>query len=134
MRRPIGRPSPRRPHGIKVEQVQLFSPEEPRALKEQTRTLLEQSAAAGFDLLEAGDWIAEPLWQLWGDQLMLRGMAPEQFRKTVVDYRNEMRLWLVGERTWEHAIGGLIGRINRRVIVVPCTRIDVTGLALAHSA
>jgi hypothetical protein len=123
-----------RPHGIKVEQVQLFSPEEPRALKDQTRTLLEQSAAAGFDLLEAGNWIAAPLWQLWGDQLMLRGMAPEQFRQIVVDYRNEMRLWLVGERTWEHAIGGLIGRVNRRVSVSPCAITGVTGRALVHSA
>jgi len=104
-----------------VVQVELFSPEEPRTLKDQTRTLLEQAPESGFDLLQSGDWIASPLWQLWGDQLEACGMAPEQFRRIAVDYRNEMRLWLVGERTWEHAITGLIGRVKRRIRMSSCT-------------
>ena len=114
--------------------MQLFSPEEPQSLKDQTRTLLEQSAAAGFSLLEAGDWIVTPLWQVWGVQLARSGMTPEQFRQIVVDYRNEMRLWLVGERTWEHAIGGLSGRVNRRVSVIQPAKMDLTGCARTHPA
>ena len=97
-------------------------------MKDQTRTLLEQAPAAGFDLLEAGEWIAAPLWRLWGDQLAARGMDRDQFQQIMVDYRNEMRLWLVGERTWEHAIAGLIGRVERRVTTTPFVRNEVKAM------
>ena len=42
-------------------------------------------------------------------------MTCEQFRRIAASYENEMRLCLVGERIWEHAIDGFIGRVNRRV-------------------
>lgn len=102
-------------YGIEVVIVQLFSPPEPRTLKDQTRALLAEQPAAGRELLARGAWIAGPLWQLWGGELADAGMTCEQLRRISADYENEMRLWLVGERTWEHAIGGLIGRVRRRV-------------------
>ncbi|HVX30799.1 MAG TPA: hypothetical protein VHA53_09995 [Nitrolancea sp.] len=95
--------------------MQISAPPEPRALKEQTRALLAEQPAAGHALLARGEWIAEPLWQLWGRQLIDAGMSCEQLRRVAAGYENEMRLWLVGERTWEHAIDGFIGRVNRRV-------------------
>jgi hypothetical protein len=76
--------------------------------------MIEQSPTAGSALLENGDWIADSLWLLWSDDLTAVDMEREQLRRILVDYRNEMRLWVVGERRWEHAIAGLIGRINRR--------------------
>jgi len=29
-------------------------------------------------------------------------------------YERELWLWLVGERTWEHCLSGLLGRLQRR--------------------
>ena len=95
--------------------MQLVSPPEPRSLKDQMRALLAEQPATGREMLARGDWIAGPLWQIWGDRLLEAGMSPEQLRCVSAGYENEMRLWLVGERTWEHAIGGFIGRVKRRV-------------------
>jgi len=105
--------------------VQLISPPELCLLKDQTRALLAEQPLAGRELLARGDWIAKPLWQLWGDQLLDAGMSSEQFRRIAVGYENKMRLWLVGERTWEHAIGGFIGRVNRRVRSRPAIESEV---------
>jgi hypothetical protein len=95
--------------------MELLFPVEPRSLKDQTRALLAEQPSAGREILARGDWIASPLWQLWGDQLAAAGVTCEQLRRIASGYENEMRLWLIGERTWEHAITGFIGRVNRRV-------------------
>jgi hypothetical protein len=106
-----------KPYGIEVVtmHVQLDFPPEPCSLKDQTRALLAEQPAAGGELLNRGDWITRPLWERWGDQLADEGMTCEEFCHIATGYQNEMRLWVVGERTWEHAIGGLIGRVKRRV-------------------
>lgn len=108
--------------------MQLFPPPEPRSLKDQTRALLAEQPASGRELLACGEWIAGPLWQLWGAQLAEAGMTCEQLRRIASGYENEMRLWLVGERTWEHAIGGFVGRVNRRVYSRPTTESEVSAM------
>jgi hypothetical protein len=75
--------------------------EEPVQLKHEMRTLLEQSPERGMRELECGCLIAAPLW--------------DTFRRIVVGYRNELRLWVMGERPWEHCVAGLAGRIERRL-------------------
>jgi hypothetical protein len=94
----------------------LTLPEEPRALKSLARTLLDQAPESGLPLVATGEWIADPLWESWGDALRERGMGREQFGQIVADYGNELRLWVVGERPWEHYIGGLAGRVERRLL------------------
>lgn len=95
--------------------LQLTIPDEPLALKALTRTLLEQAPEQGLPLVLEGRWIADPLWAAWGAELGSRGMFRERFGEIVASYANELRLWVVGERPWEQAAGGLAGRVVRRV-------------------
>jgi hypothetical protein len=93
-------------------------PDEPHSLKAVVRTLLEQAPDEGLPLVLAGEWIAEPLWEHWGEILVPRGMDREHFGEIVAGYANELRLWVVGERPWEQAAGGLAGRVSRRLNAV----------------
>jgi hypothetical protein len=90
-------------------------PDEPLELRARIRLLLERSPGEGQQLLQAGDWIAGPLWRSWQDQLEPCGVDAERFRHLVIAYRNELRLWVMGERPWRHCVEGLIGRISRRL-------------------
>jgi hypothetical protein len=90
-------------------------PEEPRALRSMARTLLDQAPETGLPLVVAGEWIADPLWESWGEVLEVRGMDRERFGQIVASYGNELRLWVVGERPWQQCISGLAGRVERRL-------------------
>ena len=93
----------------------LTLPEEPRAVKSLARTLLDQAPETGLPVVTTGEWIADPLWENWGEALRERGMGREQFGQIVAGYGNELRLWVAGERPWEHYISGLAGRVERRL-------------------
>lgn len=93
----------------------LTLPEEPRALRSMARTLLDQAPETGLPLVVRGEWLADPLWECWGDLLREHGMDREQFGHVVAGYGNELRLWVVGERPWQHYVSGLAGRIERRL-------------------
>ena len=93
----------------------LSLPEEPAELKAKTRTLLEQAPEAGRQVLAAGEWIAAPLWERWQESLEPRGLDRARFVQIVVGYQNELRLWVMGERPWEHCAAGLAGRVARRI-------------------
>jgi hypothetical protein len=90
-------------------------PEEPRALKSIARTLLDQAPETGLPLVVGGEWIADPLWESWGDTLEERGMDRVRFGQIVAGYGNELRLWVAGERPWQQYISGLAGRVERRL-------------------
>ena len=60
-------------------------------------------------------WIAPLLWDQWFITLEGRCMDWTTFVGTIVSYRNELRLWVMGERPWEHCVSGLAGRIERRL-------------------
>lgn len=68
-----------------------------------------------MEALEEGMWIAPLLWDQWLITLEGRCMDWRTFVSTVVSYRNELRLWVMGERPWEHCVSGLAGRIERRL-------------------
>ena len=95
----------------------LLLPAEPTALKRETRTLLEQAPEAGMELVAAGEWIAAPLWDHWQALLEPRGMDRARFLDIVIGYQNELRLWVMGERPWDHCVAGLAGRVIRRMPV-----------------
>ena len=42
-------------------------------------------------------------------------MDREWFDQIVAGYGNELRLWVVGERPWQHFISALAGRVERRL-------------------
>ena len=96
----------------------LTLPEEPRALKSMARTLLDQAPETGLPLVVGGEWIADPLWECWGDLLREHGMDRERFGQIVAGYGNELRLWVVGERPWQQYISGLAGRVDAAVVSV----------------
>ena len=99
--------------------VNLPLPEEPGALKSLVRELLQQAPETGLPLVVAGTWIADPLWEIWGDDLRRHGMERERFGQIVAEFGNELRLWVVGERPWEQYISGLAGRVTRRLATAP---------------
>src|SRR5688572_9156219 len=76
-------------------------PAEPTALRASTRALLEQSPTEGLQLIHAGEWITPLFWDAWEETLVAYGWDQARLRQIVVDYSNELRLWVVGERTWE---------------------------------
>lgn len=90
-------------------------PEEPAHLRGRTRALIEDSPAAGERAVRDGGFLAEVLWETWGDDLSVAGMGYEEFLGIVRGYAGEVRLWVVGERTWEHCASGLAGRVVRRM-------------------
>ena len=97
-----------------MEGPRLPLPAEPTRLKAKTRALLEQSPEAGLELVAAGEWITAPLWDQWRSTLRPLGMRRARFREIVASYQNELRLWVMGERPWDHCVAGLAGRVTRR--------------------
>jgi hypothetical protein len=95
--------------------LSLALPEEPVELRRRTRALIEQDPAEGAAVVDAGAWIADPLWAGWGPVLEAAGMDRARFDGIVAGYRRELWLWVMGERTWAQAAGGLLGRIERRL-------------------
>jgi hypothetical protein len=97
-------------------------PGEPQALKRVARALLEQAPAIGLPLVSTGEWIVDPLWGPWSATLEPRGMSRDSFSRIVAEYGNELRLWVVGERPWDHYVSGLSGRIARRLAPFPAAQ------------
>lgn len=95
--------------------LELALPEEPVALGVETRALVERSPVEGAALIDRGEWIAEPLWRCWGAALQRAGMPRERLVQIAVDYRRELWLWVMGERTWAQCASGLRGRVLRRL-------------------
>jgi hypothetical protein len=42
-------------------------------------------------------------------------MDRARFLEISRDYSGELRLWVVGERPWDHCAAGLAGRVRRRL-------------------
>ena len=98
-----------------VAAPELPLPAEPVALRAETRALVERSPADGAALISRGEWIAEPLWHGWGAVLEGAGMRKAQLVQITADYRRELWLWVMGERTWAQCVDGLRGRVLRRL-------------------
>jgi hypothetical protein len=98
------------------ETLSLAVPPEPTDLRACSRRLFEQYPNRGHQLLGDGEWITCALWQEWGADLEAQGMGEDRLRSIVVSYRNELRLWVMGERPWEQCAAGLAGRVKRRAM------------------
>ena len=94
--------------------LELPLPPEPEALRAETRALVGRSPAEGAALIDAGEWIAGPLWRSWRAELEAAGMPREQLVRIAGEYRLELWLWVMGERTWAQCASGLRGRVLRR--------------------
>jgi hypothetical protein len=92
-------------------------PGEPAGLRAETRALLEESPEEGARVVEDATFVAGPLWEVWGETLEEFGMDRARFLEIARGYSDELRLWVVGERPWDHCVAGLAGRVRRRLPV-----------------
>ncbi len=90
-------------------------PAEPAKLRAETRALLEDRPEEGARLIGEAAFVADPLWEEWGEDLDGAGMSRERFLEISRGYSGELRLWVVGERPWDHCVAGLAGRVWRRL-------------------
>jgi len=95
--------------------MSLPVPDEPKDLKTETRALLEESPEAGSRVIEDAAFVSDLLWEEWGADLEEAGMGYDRFVEISRGYAGEFRLWLVGERPWNHCAAGLAGRAVRRL-------------------
>jgi hypothetical protein len=90
-------------------------PDEPKDLKAETRALLEESPEEGSRVIEDASFVSDLLWEEWGSALEEAGMGYDRFVEISRAYAGEFRLWVVGERPWNHCAAGLAGRSLRRL-------------------
>ena len=90
-------------------------PEEPADLRAQTRALLEDWPEDGARVIGDATFVAAPLWDEWGEMIEGAGMDRGRFVEIARGYSGELRLWVVGERPWDHCVAGLAGRVRRRL-------------------
>jgi hypothetical protein len=90
-------------------------PEEPVEARAEARTLLEESPEEGSRAVGDARFVADLLWEDWGEGLKRAGMGYERFLEISRGYAGELRLWVVGERPWDHCAAGLAGRVWRRL-------------------
>ena len=90
-------------------------PDEPKDLKTETRALLEESPEEGSRVVEDATFVADLLWEEWRADLEGAGMDHDRFLDISRGYAAEFRLWVVGERPWNHCAAGLAGRSLRRL-------------------
>ncbi len=98
----------------------LPMPHEPLKRRADTRALLEENPEDGMKIINDTRFVADPVWEEWGDELEEAGMAYDAFLSIARSYAGELRLWVVGERIWEHCAAGLAGRVTRRLPGVGC--------------
>ena len=97
--------------------------EEPVELRAETRALLEESPEEGSRLIGDAAFVADLLWEDWRGTLERQGMGRDRFLEIARGYADELRLWVVGERPWDHCAAGLAGRVQRRLPAArPSTR------------
>lgn len=79
------------------------------------RTLLEDSPEDGTRVVNEASFVADIVWKAWGESLKSAGMGHDRFLGIARGYAGELRLWVVGERPWDHCVAGLAGRVWRRL-------------------
>jgi hypothetical protein len=90
-------------------------PAEPADLRAETRALLEDWPEEGARVIGDAVFVADLLWSEWAEDLEGAGMDRDRFLEISRDYSGELRLWVVGERPWDHCAAGLAGRVRRRL-------------------
>jgi hypothetical protein len=96
-------------------------PDEPEDVKAETRALLEESPEEGGRVVEDATFVADLLWEEWRVALEGAGMDHDRFVEISRGYAAEFRLWVVGERPWNHCAAGLAGRSLRRLPATEAT-------------
>ena len=101
--------------------MSLPVPDEPKDVKAEARALLEESPEEGGRVVEGATFVADLLWEEWGEDLKGAGMDHDGFLEISRGYAAEFRLWVIGERPWNHCAAGLAGRSLRRLPATEAT-------------
>jgi hypothetical protein len=107
----------------------LSPPEEPTELRIETRSLLEEAPEEGSRLVRDATFLADPLWEEWSEGLEGAGMDYNRFLEIARGYSGELRLWVIGERPWDHCAAGLAGRVRRRLPTAEIGKVFATSEA-----
>jgi hypothetical protein len=100
------------------EARRIFSlPGQPAQLRAEMRALLEERPEEGARVLSDARFVADLLWDEWRGDLEAAGMSRDRFLEVARGYSDELRLWVLGERPWDHCAAGLAGRVRRRLPV-----------------
>ena len=99
--------------------------EEPVELRAETRALLEESPEEGSRRIAEAAFVADLLWEDWRETLEPGGIGYDRFIGISRGYADELRLWVVGERPWDHCAAGLAGRAQRRLPAREATHAEV---------
>lgn len=92
----------------------LLLPNEPDEIRDHTRATLEDSPETGSRVVNDAAFIADYFWEEWGETLETSDLDYDRFLDIARGYAGESRLWVVGERPWDHFAAGLAGRVVRR--------------------
>ncbi len=103
--------APRRPAGQPID-LPLIAPAE--TLQQEVRAQILDHPDTWHDMAGDGRWLADQLWPHWAATLEPLGVTEGHLAHVVAGYRRELWLWVVGERTWEHTLTALAGRLLRR--------------------
>ena len=76
---------------------------------------MEETPEEGTHIINDARFVADLLWWEWGDALEPVGMDYDRFLEISRGYSDELRLWVFGERIWDHCAAGLAGRVLRRL-------------------
>ncbi len=76
---------------------------------------MEDSPEEGQRAVRDASFLAELLWEEWSERLEAAGMDYGRFLEISRGYAEEIRLWVIGERPWDHCVAGLAGRVWRRI-------------------
>jgi hypothetical protein len=90
-------------------------PEEPVEIKAETRFLLEETPEEGTRVINDARFVVDLLWDEWRSEIEDAGMDYGRFLEISRGYADELRLWVFGERPWDHCAAGLAGRVRRRL-------------------
>ncbi len=90
-------------------------PDEPTEVKAETRALLEDAPEEGSRVIADAAFVSDLLWEEWGTDLEAAGIGYGRFLEISRSYAGEFRLWVVGERPWNHCAAGFAGRLLRRL-------------------
>ena len=116
----------REPEGSALKRLPL--PDEPTELKAKTRALLDDSPEEGSRLIADAAFVSDVLWKVWGAELEGAGMGYDRYMEISRGYADELRLWVVGERPWDHCAAGLAGRLLRRLPAQKATTLSEVNL------
>lgn len=83
-------------------------------LQQEVRTQILDHPDTWPDMAGDGRWLTDQLWPHWAATLEPHDVTNDHLAQVVAGYRRELWLWIVGERTWEHTLTALAGRLWRR--------------------